>query len=168
METSFDFVNRIVSQGFSADALYEAYQYFMGGCDWEPSHMKPGIARDFCLCIGFKDAVDDGGIASFFYNYSGDMAAETLSALNKFDPETAKVLADAINCFPGGVVPKNIDERNRLLDEFDDATAERFEKLNDLYLDDDYYKKIFGYIAEHKNEFKQKKPILSRLFKQQN
>ncbi len=61
----------------------------------------------------YPGAVNNGGHASFFYNSTGQFAAETVTALQQLgEPEYAQILSRAIEQFPKCIVPHGIEERN--------------------------------------------------------
>ena len=65
------------------------------------------------LVWSYPGAVNNGGHSSFFYNSYGQFAAETVAALQKLGaPAYARLLSRAIEQFPRGNVPRDIDERN--------------------------------------------------------
>lgn len=146
-------IKEILSSEYSEDMVYSVYRHCMEKCGWEPSSLEEGSIRDLCLCLLFKDEVDGGGLAAFFYNYAGDMAHETLEALNKVDEGSAKLLAEGIKCFPRGIVPKDIDKRNVLFNRLSGRDEAKMEKLSGVVIDDSFCRKCYDFIMAHKGDF---------------
>jgi hypothetical protein len=92
------------------------------------------------------DSVSDGGIISFYYNTGADHLAETLEDLNKLKADKViKLLLQVNKLFPGGNVPEDIDERNEIIDSWDDEKIDsKLEKLDDKFygLEEDLEKKL--------------------------
>jgi uncharacterized protein (TIGR03067 family) len=74
--------------------------------------------------------VDNGGFHQFFYNGSGNHAAETAEALRKIGAvETAALLEAGCKLFPGGAPPRDQAARQAQMESF---TLDQFESLRDL------------------------------------
>ncbi len=74
--------------------------------------------------------VNNGGFHQFFYNFSGELAMETLESLRTIGSvETLGLLEEACNLFPDGKPPKDQTERHQALEQF---TLEQHEVLDDL------------------------------------
>jgi hypothetical protein len=90
--------------------------------------------RNVFLVWGYPVAVNDGGHASFFYNSFGEHAHQTVAALEKVGaPALAALLRQAIDLFPGGQIPRDIDERNDALDALPDEAGEVMERLDEEF-----------------------------------
>ncbi|NUP97044.1 MAG: DUF4375 domain-containing protein [Planctomycetaceae bacterium] len=90
--------------------------------------------RTVFLVGSFATALDNGGPDSFFYNDSGRFAEQTVEALQTISARPlAKWLEKAIQGFPDGEVPDDIDERTDALDEVATDLEDVFERLRDAY-----------------------------------
>ena len=66
------------------------------------------------------DAVDGGGIISFYYNSGADYLDETIEDLRKIGAEEIVGLLSKINeLFPEGKPSRNLEERNDIINTFD-------------------------------------------------
>lgn len=90
--------------------------------------------RTVFLVAHFASALDNGGPDSFFYNESGRFAEPTVDALHAIAARPlAKLLEEAIETFPDGDVPDDIDERTDALDEAAHDLEDVFERLREAY-----------------------------------
>ena len=101
--------------------------------------------------------VNNGGFDQYFFNSSGEYANEALLGLKKIGAiKTASIVQNSFSIFPEHKVPKDRQERwklmgkdkeknQRILEELDDKFYEYPEDLTDL---------LFKYAEKNKNEFK--------------
>lgn len=88
--------------------------------------------RSVVLVWSYSVAINDGGHASFFYNSYAEHAHETVQALNEVGAsEYAAILKRAIDLFPGGHIPRSVDERNALLESLPEEADQVMETLDD-------------------------------------
>lgn len=147
-------IKEIISREYSDSVVVDAYEYCMRKCEWDPSTLSGGNVREFLLCVLFEDEINNGGISQFLSNSSGDMAEETISALEKIgEPEIAKLLREALKCLPNGTAPKDRDARNDLMDQFDEKVEERFDKLDRIIWEHSLSQSCYTFLQEHKNGF---------------
>ena len=146
-------IQEILSREYSEDAVIDAYEYCMKKCDWDPSVLADGNIKDFLLGMLFQAEVDNGGISQFFFNSSGDLSQETVAALTKVDAKSARILAEALACFPNGVAPRDRQIRNDLMDRFDEETVNRLELLEEVISGHDSSKSYYDFLQEHKEDF---------------
>lgn len=82
------------------------------------------------------DAVDNGGLISFYYNYGADYLLQTMEDLEMLRATDVIKLLDKINIlFPGGMPSRNHDERNEVINSWEDG---QFDDLLEE-LDDKFY-----------------------------
>ena len=73
--------------------------------------------------------IENGGFDQFFYNSSGDFAAEAGPALRAIGATgKAAVIERALQIFPGGIAPRDRNQRIQMLDEI---TAEKGDEVFD-------------------------------------
>ena len=126
-------IREILSGKDPYDVVSDAYRYCMDKCAWMPSGLADGAVRDVLLCVLFEDEVLNGGVGQFFANGSGDMAQETVLALERIgNARAAGLLKEALRSFPGGQAPKDREARNAQMDDFDEATVQQLEQFTSL------------------------------------
>jgi hypothetical protein len=85
-------------------------------------------------------AVENGGFASYYYNSPAERSRDTIEDLQNLGfPDIAALLIKINQLFPGGVPPADIDERNDVMETWDDEKADILEECDD---------KFFGYEDE--------------------
>jgi hypothetical protein len=73
--------------------------------------------------------IDNGGFDQFFYNSSGDDAAQTPAAFRTIGAfGKAEIIQRAIALFPGGIAPADPEARAALLDELPDNAFQSLEE----------------------------------------
>lgn len=91
--------------------------------------------RVFFLVWCYAGMVDNGGLASFFYNSCADYYQETLHALRALNlPQHAELLERAARLlFSTGAVPATMEERNNSIDTLpdDEESEDEFDGLED-------------------------------------
>ena len=147
-------IGEILSREYSDNVVVDAYEYCMRKCEWDPSTLEAGSIRDFLLCVLFEGEVANGGISQFLSNSSGDMAEETVLAIEKIgEPETATMLCEVLQCFPNGVAPKDRDARNDLMEQFDEKVEEEFDKFDQTLMKHSLSQSCYTFLQSHKNDF---------------
>lgn len=83
------------------------------------------------------DAVDNGGVISFYYNYGADYLQETIEDLKKIEVQEVIALIEQVNrLFPNSIPPRYIDERNRIINSWYDEDKDLddlFESINNKF-----------------------------------
>lgn len=146
-------IHEILSREYSDNVVVDAYEYCMRKYNWDPSVLENGSIKDFSLCILFQGEVDNGGVSQFLSSSSGDMYEETVTALKKIDKEFASLLIETLNCFSDGVVPRNCERRNDLIERFDEITNEHLLDLDKIAYDHNNYQKYYDFLQANKNDF---------------
>lgn len=147
-------IMEILSREYSDSVVVDAYEYCMRKCGWDPSILKAGNVRDFLLCVLFEGEIANGGISQFLSNSSGDMAEETILALEKIgEPDIAKLLRKTLQCFPNGAVPKDCDARNDLIEQFDEKVEAQFDEFDRILWNHSLSQSCYRFLQSHKNDF---------------
>ena len=147
-------IGEILSREYSDSVVIDAYEYCMRKCGWSPYTLEAGNIRDFLLCVLFEGEIDNGGVAQFISNSSGDMVEETVFALEKIgEPKTARMLREILRCFPNGVVPKDCDARNALMEQFDEGVEAQFDKFDRSLWEHSLLQSCYTFLQSHKNDF---------------
>jgi hypothetical protein len=84
---------------------------------------------------GIIDTIDNGGIISFYYNHGADTLDDTIDDLRSIDAvEIIDLLQKVNKLFPNDKPSKDIDERNEVINSWDDGEHEDlFEALDDQF-----------------------------------
>lgn len=114
------------------------------------------------FCIYPLDAeVKNGGFSQYFYNPSGDFAAETATALQEIGAATAvSLLERAMSVFPGSQPSKEWEERQAQMDELP-VTAELLLRAQDdayyemMEMPEDPLVLLREYVLARRNLFKE-------------
>jgi hypothetical protein len=147
-------IDALLASPDSNGSIIELDNYICKLCAWgEHLERLSEPQRVFYFNQELEREINSGGFESFFYNSYGTYADETVSTLRKVGAnQFAEILQQAINVFPNGQVPKDINERQDLMDSFEDDTWEQFdqkfyaypENLNELNLE---------FVRKHKDSF---------------
>lgn len=116
------------------------------------------IERPIIVSQIFQDSVNGGGINSFFYNFGGKVASESLHALEQIGAtKVAEILKEAIEIFPINSIPEDIETcRNimEMLPDENDIDARWNELSNVLYDMDEYLVDVtLEYVRKNEVEF---------------
>jgi hypothetical protein len=85
---------------------------------------------------GLIDAIENGGLISFYYNHGTDDLDDTMEDLQKIDAiEVINMLEEVNELFPNGKPSKDIDERNEVIDSWDGKYEELLESLDERFYD---------------------------------
>ncbi len=104
----------------------------------------------------FEREVNHGGFEYFFWNSSGNFVHEVLESLKQIGAnKTLGLLQAAINEFPGGKVPTDINERQSLIEKIEDEANPKWDVLFNSFLEyeDDLNALNFEFIKQNKNSF---------------
>jgi hypothetical protein len=78
-----------------------------------------------------ESEINNGGFEQYFINSSGDYALDTPSALDEIGAyETAKIVKQAIDIFPGGEPPLVREDRIKKIDSMDESTRDKYSELD--------------------------------------
>jgi Domain of unknown function (DUF4375) len=101
--------------------------------------------RMFCIYTG---EVGNGGHAQFFLNPGGCYAGRVLVALHEMSLDSLEdILRRAIEVFPGGQVPPDGDERERLIERFPRTALATWDHLSrELYELGGYDEDVLAYL----------------------
>jgi hypothetical protein len=101
--------------------------------------------------------INNGGFDQYFYNSSGDYAMETINALEIIESKIfLNLLKMAVNKFPNGIVPKDRNERQKILLEITEDNEELWNDLDEEFYkyEEDIYKLLIEYIKNNINDFR--------------
>lgn len=92
------------------------------------------LERLFVLRRSFQWEVNNGGLHTFFYNSSGDYAAETLQVLRTIGAaEAAQLVSEAVALFGETGPSPDVIERRQQMKQFSTSDTSRLDKLTDNY-----------------------------------
>jgi hypothetical protein len=94
-----------------------------------------GSLNKVFVCVwSLKGEVDNGGFDQWLFNSSGDWAYDTPRCLEEIGAvKTAAIVKEAINIFPGGVVPVDLEERRTAMENIGETVSLRWDKLSDIF-----------------------------------
>ena len=101
--------------------------------------------------------VNNGGFDQFFWNSSGDTAHETQAALGEIGaPAAAQLVREAIAAFPGGKVPADRGEREKVLETLPESAREKWGELDGRFYEypDDLAALMRRYVQAHRAGFR--------------
>jgi len=86
---------------------------------------------------GLIDAIENGGLISFYYNFGADHLDETLEDLKKINANEVINMLEKVNeLFQNGTPPKDIDNRNEIIDSWDGQYEELLESLDERFFNE--------------------------------
>ncbi|MCL1865263.1 MAG: DMP19 family protein [Spirochaetes bacterium] len=101
--------------------------------------------------------VNNGGFDQYFFNSSGDCTMETINALEIIGSKVfLNLLKKAVNKFPNGIVPKDRNERQKILLEITENNKELWNDLDKEFYkcEEDINKLLIDYIKNNINDFR--------------
>ena len=107
-------------------------------CDWtdygESLDVLSPEAQRFYLCYSLDAEVNNGGFSSFIYNSTGQWGPETIEALETVGaPQTAELLRQVIALLVCDEYPRDVIERNEILDLSSDAFDRSIDELDNAF-----------------------------------
>ena len=109
--------------------------------------------RVFYFNQQFECEINSGGFESFFYNSYGTYTDETISTLRMVGAnQFAEILQQAVNVFPNGQVPKNINQRQNLMETFAEDAWGQFDQKFYAYPENPNELNL-EYVRKHKDSF---------------
>jgi hypothetical protein len=101
----------------------------------------------------FIDGVNDGGLVSYFFNYYADYYDDTTFALGELEAFEALDILESFAAFFGDDVPYDIDERNKIIDSWEEGGPEKkaSESVDAVLIPllDPLEKQLNAYLIEH-------------------
>jgi hypothetical protein len=97
--------------------------------------------------------VNNGGFDQFFFNSSGDVAEDTVAALEAISAQkAASIVRRAMARLPGGTAPRDRNQRQQVMAQ---ASA-NWEDLDEEYYSypDDLTALLRAYVEQHRGEFR--------------
>jgi hypothetical protein len=110
----------------------------------------------FYLNQNLEREVNNGGFHQYFYNSSGDFAGKTVDGLIKIGAvKTASILRNAIEKFPGKVVPEDNSRRIALLSQIEKGGENIWEEIDEAFLkyEEDLNALNYQFIQKNKKDF---------------
>ena len=100
--------------------------------------------------------INNCGFTQYFLNSSGDFAHRTIKSLAAIGAhKTAEILQAAINQFPGGTVPSNQEERQKIIEQIEDISSGIWNDLDQKFFN--YEKNLnainIEYVRQNKKLF---------------
>lgn len=118
---------------------------------WEADYDHLSHAeRVYKVIYQLEADVNNGGFHQYYFNSAGDGAFAIVDALNEIGAHRcAEIVKEANRCFPGTVPPREREERQALLEQFDAAKLERLETLDVQFFEypDNLTRLLYDYVA---------------------
>lgn len=115
--------------------------------------------KDLYFITSFYNEITQGGIFQFFSNHSGDFTDETLAALQNIQADYfVGYLKEAITVFPNETVPREIEERERILSFNNQYINEKWHTIDDTMSNnlDDFMNIIINSVEKYYSSENQK------------
>jgi hypothetical protein len=133
------------------------YCYIAGKCDYgSKTEILSAPERIFYICQTLESEINNGGFSQFYFNSSGDLAAETPDAFLEIGANRTSNIVRQANSLFENCLNRDRVQREEMLNKY--ITDEIEEKLNSL--DNDFYKyeddlaKLnLDYVIRNKKEF---------------
>ena len=101
--------------------------------------------------------INNGGFNQFFYNSAGDYAHETIAALREVKSvKFLKTMESAVSLFPDSKVPRNRNEREKILERIENDANPEWDRLDSEFLeyDEDIYSLLIDFIQKNIKDFR--------------
>ncbi|MDR0319890.1 MAG: DMP19 family protein [Treponema sp.] len=113
--------------------------------------------KNFVYIEELEREVNNGGFDQYFFNSSGNYAMETINALRIIESKIfLDLLEKSINAFADGIVPKDRNERQRILLEIRKINEEFWYSLDEEFYkyEEDIHKLLIDYIKNNIKDFR--------------
>lgn len=112
--------------------------------------------KQFYYNQNLEKEVNNGGFSQYFINSSGDFAHETVLSLRAIGADkTAEILQQAIDQFPNKRVPKDREERIRMVEKIEPKANDEWNRLDSKFFEyqDDLSLLNLDFVRKHKSSF---------------
>lgn len=140
------------------DFIISLYGYLSKKCEYgdKIDNLLPH-EKVIYFCQAFEGEINNGGFSQFFFNSTGDFTMETVDSLKIIGAvKTTKLLKKAVTLFPSGIVPKDRDKREEMLDELlNDENEELLSELDNSFYqyEDNLLELNYDYVLLNKSNF---------------
>lgn len=138
-------------------AIIEMDNYIGELCAYGEEMEKLNEAQQiFYLNQCLEREINNGGFNQYYCNSSGNFAVETVESLKAIGADkTAEILSHANSIFPDGQVPKDQEQRIKMIDAIDEAGNEKWQQLEDRFMtyEEDLNSLNMNYIHSNKDKF---------------
>jgi hypothetical protein len=159
---SREYVREILNRVEPMEAVYslsEIWSSRQGRSASDPCFGLLPCEYNVHLYLNYRGDVGNGGHAQFFLNPVGAYTSETLNALIELGfAEIHGILTRAAAVFPDSRVPKDWQERERLIQNFPKSVFSLWGRLDKaLYaIDGAHWKPLLKYLRDHQSEILEK------------
>jgi hypothetical protein len=132
-----NFIGQLCSYGEEMEKLNESQKIF---------YLNQCLERE----------VNNGGFNQYYFNSSGNFALETVESLKAIGAhKTAEILSHANSIFPDGQVPKEQEQRQKLIEEIEGVANDKWQQLDDKFMayEEDLNSLNMNYIKSNKANF---------------
>mgnify|MGYP001769671613 CR=1 FL=1 len=132
-----NFIGQLCSYGDKIEKLNESQKVF---------YLNQCLERE----------INNGGFSQYYLNTSSNFALETVESLKAIGAyKTAEILFHANSIFPDGQVPKDQEQRQKLIEEIEEAGNGKWQQLEDKFMtyEEDLNSLNMNYIKSNKDKF---------------
>ena len=155
--TKIKHLEELLSSADSNGSIIELDNFIGELCDYGYDLSKlTDQQKLFYLNQNLEREINNGGFNQYFCNSSGNNAHETVQSLKAIGADkTADILQKAIDQFPDKKVPKDRDERTKIVEEIEETADEVWSDLDQKFYkyEDDLNTLNIDYIKKHKDFF---------------
>lgn len=133
----FDRLLKAIDPKDKNGSIIDLDNYICNLCAWGDELNKLNTSqKTFYYNQELEREINNGGFNQFYFNSSGNYAHEVIDSLVAIGAnKTAEIVRKANSQFPNGKVPKDRDERKKVLEQIEEKANEVWESL-----DKDFYK----------------------------
>lgn len=155
-------LDQVLSLEYDSDIVIAIDEYLNEKSEFGEKIEKLNSSQKTVLFVeNLEREVNNGGFNQFYFNSSGDFSTETLDALLKIGAKkTAEVLKIANSEFPNGIIPKDREQRIKIMEQIEDKSNEIWNSLDDKFYTseneiDNLTDLLITFIKSNKKDFKE-------------
>lgn len=128
-------LEKVLNLEYDSDIVIAIDEYLNEKSEFGEKIEKLNSSQKTVLFVeNLEREVNNGGLNQFYFNSSGDFSIETLYALLKIGAKkTAKVLMIANSEFPNGIIPKDREQRIKIIEQIEDKSNEIWNSLDEKF-----------------------------------
>jgi hypothetical protein len=150
-------INKLLSADDINDSIIQLDDYVCNLCEFGHKMELLSDPQKIFYCIqNCEREVNNGGFKQFYQNSSGDFAHETYFSLRVVGAyKTADIVMSANDQFPGRTVPKEREDRQKIVEQIQDKSNEVWKELDKRFLacEEDLNTFNMEFIRKNKNFF---------------
>ncbi len=152
-----EFVDRLLSADDINKSIIELDNYICELCVWGEEMGKLNQQqKNFYYNQELEREINNGGFNQYFLNSSGNFAHQTINSLILIGADkTAAILQEAINQFPGKIVPEDKHKRQEIIEQIEESANEKWEELDQKFFEyvDNLNLLNIEYVRQNRGDF---------------